>query len=104
MQKRKRVDDQIATYVEWTRHRYDPGYYLGGNLPPHLRTASLGRKGRRFAGILLGLMALMTLVSALGTSALELPIWEKAAYAALVILLAAAAVKMYRAGGGVRRP
>jgi hypothetical protein len=98
MGKRKRVDDPIADYIEWTQHRYDPGYYLGGNLPPHLRKASLGPKGRRFAGILLGVMALMTLASALGMSAFELPILEVIAYAAVVMLIAAAAVKMYRAG------
>jgi hypothetical protein len=99
MGNRKRLDDPIATYIEWSKHRYDPGYYLGGNLPPHLRKASLGPKGRRFAGILLGLMAFMTFASALAMSAFHLPVME----VALVVLIAAAAVKMYRAGSHANR-
>jgi len=27
-------DDPIARYVEWTEHRYTPGYYLGGVIRP----------------------------------------------------------------------
>jgi len=55
--------DPLADYIEWTNNRYNPGHYLGGNLPPHLRKASLGPRARRRAGTLLGISAL----SALGT-------------------------------------
>ena len=27
----------IQDYVEWTQHRYEPGYYLGGRLSPFMR-------------------------------------------------------------------
>lgn len=45
--------DPFADYREWTEHRYDPGHYLGGTIPPHLRRTSLGRRARRRAGVLL---------------------------------------------------
>jgi hypothetical protein len=33
MAKRKQWRDPFADYIEWTEHRYDPGYYLGGRIP-----------------------------------------------------------------------
>jgi hypothetical protein len=53
MGKEKQPPDPIGDYIEWTEHRYDPGYYLGGRIPPHLRKSNLGPRGRRNAGILL---------------------------------------------------
>ena len=29
--------DPIADYQEWSDHRYDPGYFTGGRLPPTIR-------------------------------------------------------------------
>ena len=50
---KKEERDPIADYIEWTNHRYTPGYYLGGRVPPHIKNlGSLGRKGRRTAGLL----------------------------------------------------
>lgn len=45
--------DPFGTYVEWAEHRYDPGHYLGGTIPPHLRKSALGPRARRFSGIML---------------------------------------------------
>src|SRR5262245_18440774 len=59
MAKRKQWRDPFADYIEWTQHRYDPGYYLGGRIPPHLKKSSLGPKGRRNAGILLTLSGIV---------------------------------------------
>jgi hypothetical protein len=59
MSKEKQRPDPIADYIEWTEHRYDPGYYLGGRIPPHLRKSSLGPKGRRNAGILLLILGIV---------------------------------------------
>jgi hypothetical protein len=59
MGKRKERPDPIADYIEWTEHRYDPGYYLGGRIPPHLRKSRLGPKGRRNAGILLLILGIV---------------------------------------------
>jgi hypothetical protein len=39
MAKSKKVRDPIGDYVDWTRNRYNPGYYLGGKLPPFIRGA-----------------------------------------------------------------
>ncbi|HKW00865.1 MAG TPA: hypothetical protein VJN96_13655 [Vicinamibacterales bacterium] len=62
MSKHKRDDDPIGDYVEWTDHRYDPGYYLGGNTPPYLRTSRLSQKSRRLVGVWFGIFAVMALV------------------------------------------
>ena len=53
MARRKQKPDPIGDYIEWTEHRYTPGYYLGGRIPPYLKKSSLGPKGRRNGGILL---------------------------------------------------
>ena len=63
MPKRDQRPDPIRDYIEWTNHRFDPGYYLGGNLPPTLRKASLGPKGRRLSGIALAISAVLTIGS-----------------------------------------
>ena len=101
MAKRTSRKGPFDDYVEWTQHRYDPGYYLGGNLPPHLRKAALGPKGRRLAGMLLGVAAVATAASALGAiGAVRPPEWPLYGlfYGALFLLTACAAVKMFRAG------
>jgi len=59
--KRKQWRDPFADYIEWTQHRYDPGYYLGGRLPPHLKKSNLGPKGRRYAAIALATIGLIGL-------------------------------------------
>lgn len=97
MPKHKRPRDPVADYVEWTDHRYDPGYYLGGNLPPHLRKESLGPRARRKAGLLLGIMAVASVVAAAGSMGFASH-WEMLASVGLVGLIGLAAVKMYRAG------
>jgi hypothetical protein len=35
-------DDAVRDWAEWLDHQYDPGYYVGGRIPPLLR-----RTGRR---------------------------------------------------------
>jgi hypothetical protein len=49
----RKPDGPIENYIEWSKHRYDPGHYLGGTLPPHLRKDSLGPRARRLVGLLL---------------------------------------------------
>jgi hypothetical protein len=34
---KKEERDPIADYKEWSDHRYDPGYFTGGRLPPGVR-------------------------------------------------------------------
>lgn len=97
MARRRNPSDPFADYLEWIEHRYDPGYYLGGNLPPHLRKASLGPRARRLAGILLGIMALETLAAIAGNLG-SMSQWELLGAAAGALLTSAAAVTMYKAG------
>lgn len=44
-------DEPFAQQLEWLNHRYDPGYYLGGNLRPELRF-SMGPRAKRVAALL----------------------------------------------------
>ena len=96
--RRKERPDPIADYVEWTNNRYNPGYYLGGNIPPYLRKSSLGPKGRRLAGVLLGIFAVLatgSTVSSLfwGADYSRLQLGGSVAVAALIWW---AAVTMFR--------
>jgi hypothetical protein len=61
MAKRNKRRDPIAEYIEWSNHRYDPGYYLGGKLPPYLRKESLSPGARRLVGVSLTVSALLAL-------------------------------------------
>ena len=51
--------DPIADYKEWSDHRYTPGYFTGGRLPPGVRglQKSLSRRDKRaiLSMILVGL-------------------------------------------------
>ena len=44
-------EDPLKEYNEWIRNRYNPGYYLGGRLPPMIRAyqAVLSAKEKRVA-------------------------------------------------------
>ena|SRR5688572_7047489 len=104
MVRRKRWRDPFADYIEWTNNRYNPGHYLGGNLPPELNKSAIGPKGRRLAGLLLAVSAVLSLVSLLAFApflrevsraqvVVSVVVWL-----ALVGLTAAAALSMYRSG------
>ena len=99
--RRTRDQDLIATYTEWTEHRYDPGHYLGGNPPPHLQV-SLGPKARRLAALLLGFIAFTSSASVIALIDLE-PRWASLIDASLAGLTAFAAVRMYLSGATRRQ-
>jgi hypothetical protein len=44
-------EQPFADQLEWLRHRYDPGYFLGGTLRPELRLW-LGPRAKRAAAVL----------------------------------------------------
>jgi len=86
---KRREDDPIADYVEWSNNRYNPGHYLVGNLPPWLRNLNRSPKRRRDVGIsmlisaVLGVATLVTIVPAAGgLSGAEVELWV--AFVALV--------------------
>jgi len=57
--------DPIADYTEWADHRYDPGYFTGGRLPPTLRAYQKILKPRE-KRVLLGLLIIAGVVAVLG--------------------------------------
>ncbi len=59
---RQEEDDPIARYVEWTEHRYTPGYYLGGRMPPTIRALQGGGRAGRMLGSLLIVLGLLDLL------------------------------------------
>jgi hypothetical protein len=98
MPKRKPDPDPIGTYVEWVNHRYDPGYYLGGNISPFLRKSTLGQNGRRLSGLYLLILGIMSTVSVMSSSnASDFPIWDLAISFGVALLIVSAAAAMLRA-------
>jgi hypothetical protein len=102
----KERPDPIADYIEWSNNRYNPGHYLGGNIPPYLRKSSLGPRARRLAGLSLAISATMGIVSIIAMlpwaddwSAAELVL-----EVAVIALIAWAAVAMMRPDKRLRTP
>ena len=86
--------EPFAEYIEWTEHRYDPGYYLGGRIPPYLRRASLGRSARLRASFLLLVFGLMFAVPALWGTTRQVG-WQLLGFVAFSALMFGAALRMY---------
>ena len=65
MAPRRRRDSREApalrAYREWIAHRYDPGYFTGGCLPPFMRATDFNRRGRRLFGLSLLLQGIVML-------------------------------------------
>jgi hypothetical protein len=95
---RSRHRDPIADYVEWTENRYNPGYYLGGNIAPHLRKAELSPKGRRLSAVLLGVEGLIALGVSIAYLSESLFFGAHLLALAPGILFCWAAVVMFRSG------
>jgi hypothetical protein len=96
MHKKTEQPDPIRLYAESTQHRYDPGYYLGGIAPPHLRKNALGHRARRFASLLIGIMAILSSGAAAGSLASD-NVFVGSLLALLAVLTTAAAWRMSRA-------
>lgn len=56
-------DRAVSNHEEWLRHQYDPGHYLGGNVP-HWMVHPGNR--RKFAAILIGVSVLGSIAVVLG--------------------------------------
>ena len=96
--------DPAPDYTEWTQHRYDPGYWLGGRIPPHLKRQSGGAGRRNPYGILLLLSAITTLIYAgsLIDHESSLAIVQAVLMAGVVLLQGVAGFKLLR--GRRRKP
>ena len=57
-------DDPIGDYVEWTEHRYDPGYYTGGRIPPGIRGLAFSARDQRILGVLIFVAVVVLLLRA----------------------------------------
>ena len=45
-------NNPIVQYQEWADHRYDPGRWLGGNVPPATRSLwAISKKQKRWLGL-----------------------------------------------------
>ena len=88
----------VDNYIEWSQHRLDPGHYLGGTLPPHLRKSALGPRARRLSGVLLMLMGVLTAFSLVPPL-----IWDRSAPRVvwLVEMVATAGVCVLIVGAGM---
>jgi hypothetical protein len=110
MGKRRERRDPFADYVEWSNNRYNPGHYLGGNIPPHLRMSRLGPRAQRSAALLqivsaavwVGL-SLIAIFSGLPFSRLE---WLLSVSAGALVIWAAVTMyrKSRRSQGAVQKP
>ena len=54
-------DDPIGDYTEWANNRYNPGYWLGGRVPPHVKNYWTP-KDRRWLGVMMLLPYIVALV------------------------------------------
>ena len=87
----------IESYKEWSANRYNPGHDLGGRLEPHLDQLRTGPRGKRLAGLFLGVTAAMTTIG-LGVGVRDFGGPELIASVVLVAITWIAAVRMYRKG------
>jgi hypothetical protein len=92
--------EPFADYLEWAENRLNPGHYLGGNLPPHLRKHSLGPRARRRAGILIAIWALVTFGLSVSTIVVSGELFTPRGFAvtALFAIAMLAGVRMFLAG------
>jgi predicted GNAT family N-acyltransferase len=88
----------IESYKEWSANRYNPGHYLGGRLEPHLDQLRTGRRGKRLAGLLIGVSALTATVGLLSMVG-EFGRFEIVLSLAWAAVIWIAALRMYAKGG-----
>ena len=95
MSDHRKDDDPIGDYVEWTEHRYDPGYYTGGRIPPGIRGLAFSARDQRILGVLMFVVVVVLLLRAwyapgpgLTTSRVE--------HLAVAVVLAAVAALQFR--------
>jgi hypothetical protein len=96
--------EAIAAYKEWIANRYNPGYYLGGRIPPYWRRRSWNRRGRRREGwvlIVSGLAMFIGLWTWMATAGVSLQ-WIGIVSLAYAGLYVAAGVRLLSTPGKPR--
>lgn len=64
--KRNHPPEFLNDLQEWQEHQYDPGHYLGGNLPPQTKYATVNQGGKAF-GIILLILGSISAVTVIGS-------------------------------------
>ena len=102
MRKRKRFqhrnknrstnDNPIERLYEWQEDRYDPGYFIGGNIHPLIS----GPRPNKYGYLLIasGLMTVIIMVLALKAG--QLPLYEVFVLTPLIVLVFVAGFKLIR--------
>lgn len=64
MKRDKHPSEYLNDLQDWQEHQYDPGHFLGGNLPPQTKYAT---RGGKTLGIILSMLGVISLVSVIGS-------------------------------------
>lgn len=57
--KKQHPSEYLNDLEEWQNHQYDPGHYLGGNIPPQLKYG-LGTKSGKYLGVVFLMLGVMS--------------------------------------------
>jgi hypothetical protein len=71
---RFRADDLFGEYREWADNRYNPGHWLGANVPPDTRNL-WSPKDRRWLGALFVTTSVLVLGAAIYARNPDNPVW-----------------------------
>ena len=85
-------NDPIERLLEWQDHRYDPGYYTGGNIHPLFT----GRRPNKYGYYLIGSGAMTLIVVVLAIKAGAMPLYAALTLAPLLLLVFVAGFKLVR--------
>lgn len=58
-EEKEHPSEYLNDLEEWQNHQYDPGHYLGENLPPQLKNG-LGTVGGKYLGVLFLIIGVMS--------------------------------------------
>jgi len=70
--------DPIETYREWAEHRYNPGHWLGANVPPDVRGLWSPRDRKRLGSLYVGTCAI----------GMAIAVWKSSDWDSLLSVLA----------------
>ncbi len=86
------VNDPVERLIEWQEHRYDAGYYTGGNIHP-LFTAS---RPNKYGYVLIAGAIMVTIVLVLGIRADVMDWYSVTVTAAFVIFSLVVGIKLIK--------